>query len=109
MRLRGLDYLAVVLTCIAMGIWLPGQSLHFVVTPFDPDHAYIYFMALSVLCLWSSVKFLLLNRRRKDAVYLLIVLTPIILFALLVVGSYVIYLAETYHKINLFNAPYLPR
>jgi heme/copper-type cytochrome/quinol oxidase subunit 4 len=109
MRLRGYEYLAVVLSCVATGLWLPGQSLPRSITPFLPDFFYIVFMALSVLCLWSSVKFLLLNRRRKDAVYLLIVLMPIIVIALYVVGSYVIYLAETYHTIYRFNAHYLPK
>lgn len=109
MRLKGCDYLAVVLTCVATGLWLPGHSLPFGITPFFPDHVFMVYMALSVLCLWCSIKFLLLNRRRKDAVYLLIVLTPIIIIALYVAGSYVIYLAETYYTIYRFNALYLPK
>jgi hypothetical protein len=72
--------------------------------PDTVEYRAIAVMAVSVLCLWSSVRFLVLNRYRGDRIYLIVFLAPIMLIALYVTGCYIAYVMETYARIHRYES-----
>lgn len=102
MKLKGLDYLVVALGCAMTGISLVLSTIPLVLFGRGPDsfeYYYIVAMVFSVPCLWSSLKFLVLNRKRRDAIYFIIALAPILLGALYVTWEYLTHLIGTYYFI----------
>ena len=103
MPLKGRDYLVVALGCVAAGLWL--SSVRPALFGKDSDsYEFIVVMAFSVLCLWSSLKFLVINRRRSDGIYLIIALSPVVLAALYVTYEYLSHVIETYYFIYRHRA-----
>lgn len=61
--------------------------------------AYIGLMALSVCCLWWSLRFLLLKRKRRGHWQRMILVSLPVLVSLLILIDFLTYLVRTYHYI----------
>lgn len=98
MPLKGLDYLVTALSGTVLGLSLVygGMPAFLRKIPDADDYCFIVLMALSALCFWCSVKFIVINRRQSDALPLLIVLVPIILTSICVMWLYVSHVLELY-------------
>ena len=107
--LRALEYLGLAVCCAVIGICLAyTKTTALWGTGHDSgDYLFLALMALSVICFWSCVKFIVINRRRTEVFILLLILVPMIFASLYVTCGYVAYLIETYHTIYAFNSRYL--
>lgn len=65
----------------------------------DSPFAYIGLMALAVLCLWLSLRFLLLKRKRRGLWQRVILVSLPVLVSLLILVDFITYLARTYRYI----------
>jgi hypothetical protein len=99
--LRGRDHLAIALGCVVFGWAFLYTRISAIISCFSDlvEYHAMGLMVVSVLCLCSSVRFLIINRHRSDRIYLIVVLAPIILIALYMMGCYIAYVLETYARI----------
>ena len=102
MPLAGNTHLVTAISVAAAGLWLVfGWVPEFLrKIPNSDDYFFMVLMALSVICLWSSARFIILNRRQSDALVLLIILVPIILASLYMILCYVTYVLWIYHRVH---------
>lgn len=107
MPLKGRVYLVT-----ASGSVLAGLGLVFVVLPAlyrrlpvdHLDYLPIILMALAVICCWSSLRCIIVNRDRPDVPYLIVILSPFILAALVVLYHYLCHLVDVYERASRYVA-----
>lgn len=106
MPLTGLAYLITAICCVLGGLSLIYTGLHalFGTGPDRGEYLFIALMALSVLCFWSCVKFIVTNHRVGGALPLLLVLVPMILESLYVVIEYLSHVVGTHYQIYRYES-----
>lgn len=104
--LAGRDHLVIALVCVVFGWALIYTRLSAIISWFSDLAEYhaMAVMAVAVLCLFSSVRFLIINRHRSDRIYLIIFLAPIIFLALYVTWFYITFVVEIYQRIGRYES-----
>ena len=98
--------LVIALVCVVFGWALIYTRMSAVIAWFTDlaEYHLMAVMVVAVLCLFSSVRFLIINRHRSDRIYLIIFLAPIILLALYVTGFYIVNVVEIYQRIGRYES-----
>jgi hypothetical protein len=104
--LAGRDHLVIALVCVVFGWALIYTRFSAIIAWFSDLSEYhvMAVMAVAVLCLFSAVRFLTINRHRSDWIYLIVFLAPIILIALYMTWFYIAYVLEIYQRIGRYES-----